>query len=188
MKKALIISFLLLICGGMVMFMPLVNKSQASEQYLRIHIRANSNLECDQDVKYLVKDEVVKYLTPKLTEAKTIENAKVMLQQNLNALSSLASEKLKSEGYDYSAKAKLATEYFPTRSYEELTLESGYYDALIIELGSAEGNNWWCVVYPPLCFSTEGEGKVVYKSYIKEIVDKIRREQWKNFLEFLPYV
>lgn len=178
MKKALIISCLLLICSGMVMFLPLVNKSsQTNDKYLRIHIRANSNLECDQDVKYLVKDEVVNFLTPKLTEAKTIDNAKLMLEENLETLSSLASAKLKSEGYNYSAKAKLNTEYFPTRSYQDLTLESGYYDALIIELGSAEGNNWWCVVYPPLCFSVQGEGEVQYKSFIKEIIDKIRREQ-----------
>ena len=178
MKKALVISFLLLMCGGMVVFLPLISKpTQASKQYLRIHIRANSNLECDQDVKYLVKDEVVEYLTPKLAQAKTIENAKAMLEENLNSLSHVASARLKSEGYSYTAKAKLNTEYFPTRSYQDLTLESGYYDALIIELGAAEGNNWWCVVYPPLCFSTQGEGEVKYKSFFKEIVDKIRREQ-----------
>ncbi len=178
MKKALIVSFLLLVCGGLVLFLPLTNKpTKASEKYLRIHIRANSNLEADQNVKYLVKDEVVSYLTPKLEDAKTIENAKEMLSENLDALSSLATAKLKSEGYGYTAKAKLNTEYFPTRSYDDLTLESGYYDALIIELGSAEGNNWWCVVYPPLCFSQKGEGDVQYKSYFKELIDKFRREQ-----------
>ena len=80
---------------------------------------------------------------------------------------------LENNGFCYKSKAKLNEEYFPTRSYGELTLTDGFYDALIIELGEAEGNNWWCVVYPPLCFiGAEGSdtNNIKYKSKLYEIV------------------
>ena len=78
----------------------------------------------------------------------------------------------KKNGFSYISKAKLAKEEFPTRKYDNLVLEQGFYDALILDLGSGEGNNWWCVVYPPLCFletSPTGEN-VVYKSKLVEII------------------
>ena len=67
---------------------------------------------------------------------------------------------------------KLNNEYFPTRAYDDLVLENGYYDALIIELGSGKGDNWWCVVYPPLCFA-DCTQKIEYKSKFLEIINKI---------------
>ena len=87
----------------------------------------------------------------------------------------MANEILRQNGFSYSSHAKLCNEYFPTRSYQDLTLDEGFYDALILELGEAKGDNWWCVVYPPLCFvsaNPTGEG-VVYKSKILHIINKI---------------
>ena len=96
----------------------------------------------------------------------TIENKK-------SALKNLADSILIDEGFEYVANVKINNEYFPTRSYQTYTLESGFYDAVIVELGSAEGNNWWCVLYPPLCFvnyTAESFAGVVYKSRILEII------------------
>lgn len=79
------------------------------------------------------------------------------------------------ERFSYRSKASVREEEFPTRVYEDLTLDAGYYDALILELGSGKGDNWWCVVYPPLCF-TGGECGYVYKSKILEIIESFKKK------------
>ena len=139
-------------------------------EYLRIHIRANSNLEAEQAVKYLVKDAVVNYLTPYIAECNTKEKAQSMLKEQLFAVQEVADSVLEKSGFDYKSNAEIRQEKFPTRKYGQLTLDAGFYDALIIELGSGEGDNWWCVVYPPLCFTGQGSA-YQYKSKIREIID-----------------
>ena len=143
-------------------------------EYLRIHIRANSNSAEDQGVKYKVRDEVVAYLTPVVAEAQTKEEAMEAVERDLIGIARVADEVLKANGYTYGARAHLRCEQFPTRVYEDLTLEAGVYDALILELGTGTGDNWWCVVYPPLCF-TSGNGNIVYKSKIAEIIKRFFR-------------
>ena len=147
----------------------------AETGFIRIHVRANSNSEGDQRVKYEVKEAVVDYLTPLIAEGETFEFAYEILKQNLENIEKIANDVLERNGYLYVSKAKLNQEYFPTRSYGEITLENGFYDALILELGSGEGDNWWCVVYPPLCFiGAEGNDykNIKYKSKLVEIVQK----------------
>ena len=139
-------------------------------EYLRIHIRANSNLCSDQEVKYKVKEKLVDYLTPILSECKTKERAEMEISNRISDIENIANEVLTTFGYSYDSKAYINQELFPTRTYENLTLESGFYDALIVELGEGKGDNWWCVVYPPLCFIGEGSG-YVYKSKIMEIIN-----------------
>ena len=177
MKKfiALIIGFI--VCVGVFagfMFIKGTENTYA-EGYLRIHIRANSNNVVDQNVKYNVKERVVDYLTPLLAEGKTFDVAYQILQDNLSNIERVANEELGLNGFNYGCRAKLNEEYFPTRSYGEYILENGYYDALILELGTGTGDNWWCVVYPPLCFiGSEGSGtkNIKYKSKLVEIVEK----------------
>ncbi|MBR2614756.1 MAG: stage II sporulation protein R [Clostridia bacterium] len=140
------------------------------KEYLRIHIRANSNLRVDQDIKMEVKDLLVEFLTPYLVDIHSKEKAISFLKSNLKKMEELTNEFLTKSGFNYSSKVLLRSEKFPTRIYGNLTLEEGIYDALIVELGSAEGNNWWCVVYPPLCFVNCGTN-YVYKSKILEIIN-----------------
>ena len=142
-------------------------------EYLRIHIRADSNEESAQKVKYKVRDEVVAYLTPLVADYQTSTQAMQSIENNLTAIERVATAALSSNGFSYGAYASVKTERFPTRVYGEYTLPSGEYSALIIELGSGKGDNWWCVVYPPLCFTATPN--VVYKSKILEIIRK-----WKN--------
>jgi len=143
-----------------------------AESFLRIHIRANSNSEIDQRVKYVVKDSLVEYLTPLLSTVNSKTQAVSVIKENLDNISKKASLILEQEGYNYSADANLASEYFPTRCYDDVVLESGKYDSLIVNLGSGSGNNWWCVVYPPLCFvATEDSSEgITYRSKILEII------------------
>ena len=145
-------------------------------EVLRIHIRANSNNQQDQQVKYKVKDAVVEFLTPNLVDCTTKTKAEEKIQSLLLQIEKISDRVLADNGYDYKSKAKINVEEFPTRVYGGLTLENGFYDALIIELGSGSGDNWWCVVYPPLCFSGEGTN-YVYKSKLKQIINDFYEKQ-----------
>lgn len=142
-----------------------------NSEYLRIHIRANSNSVIDQNIKYEIKDAVVDSLIPLLANCTTKKDAYSTLSQNLTLIENIADDILKTNNFNYTSSAKLAHEEFPTRNYQDLTLENGFYDALILELGTASGDNWWCVVYPPLCF-VNGSTKVTqFKSRIIEIIN-----------------
>ena len=158
----IVVLILLLIIGAS--FLP---TAEVEYDYLRLHIRANSNSEIDQNIKYEIKDELVEFLTPYFCNV-TSKNEAVEIVNNLKEkMSEICVEVLRKNGFNYSANVKINNEYFPTRTYSNTTLESGYYDAVIVELGSAEGDNWWCVMYPPLCFITrENQTEITFKSKI----------------------
>lgn len=143
--------------------------------YLRLHIRANSNSEIDQSVKYEIKNELVNFLTPHLCNIESKQKAIKVVESYSNVMKSLCVNLLQEKGFDYSVNIKIANEFFPTRTYSNTTLESGYYDAVIVELGEAEGDNWWCVMYPPLCFVNKNENvkQIKYKSIICEWWNKL---------------
>ena len=152
-----------------IIFCP--TNTNANSDILRIHIRANSNLEIDQNIKYKVKDAVVDALIPILSECNSKVEAEEKTKENFEYIENVANNVLKNEGFNYTSHAKLSFEEFPTRVYGEVTYESGFYDALILELGEAKGENWWCVVSPPLCF-VNGSSKVnSFKSRILEIIN-----------------
>lgn len=154
-------------------FTPLTGSSSEIE-YLRIHIRANSNSVEDQTVKYRVKEEVVDALIPLLSEIDSFKQAKTTIEQNYSLIENVANNVLKQEGFTYKSNAKIENEYFPTRSYENITLEEGYYDALILELGSGEGDNWWCIVFPAFCFTkSQKNDNIVYISRIWDIIKSV---------------
>lgn len=148
-------------------------KTFDASNYLRIHIRANSNSVEDQNVKYEVKDALVKYLTPYLSKCNTKKDATSLINRKRNELTQITNSVLQKNGFTYTGKVAVENQEFPTRVYEDLTLEKGYYDAVIVELGRATGDNWWCVVYPPMCF-TGNESGIVYKSKILEIINEFR--------------
>ncbi len=147
--------------------------AKTQSEYLRIHIRADSNDNADQGVKYLVRDEVVEYLTPLVANYPTKAQALRGLGENLEDIERVAQKVLEREGFSYGVSAELKTEYFPTRVYGEYTLPAGEYTALILRLGRGAGDNWWCVVYPPLCFAG-ADTDIVYKSKILEIIKNFK--------------
>ena len=152
-----------------LIFCPL--NTSANSEYLRIHIRANSSSEIDQAVKYEIKDAVVDALTPLLINCYTKEEASKEIEKNFEYIENIADNILEKHNFSYKSNAKLSYEEFPTRSYGDLTLEAGFYDALILELGEAKGDNWWCVVYPPLCFVNGSNNVNGFKSRILEIIN-----------------
>lgn len=173
MKKLSVIFILLIIVGGIVALGLTSFKSENSE-ILRIHIRANSNSNIDQTVKYKVKDAVVSAMLPILSECESKDEAEIKMQENFHIIESAANRVLAANGFSYTAKAKLCREEFPARAYGNVVYDAGFYDALILELGEAKGDNWWCVVYPPLCFlQTNNASEVKYTSKLAELVKQI---------------
>ena len=146
-----------------------------SANCIRIHIRANSNSEEDQAVKLKVRDAVTTYLSAKLDGCKTKRQAYIVLDKNKQELVEIANSTLKQHGFEYKTSIRLNHEHFPERVYDGYDFPEGDYDALILELGSGKGDNWWCVAFPPLCFVPSGNSgeKIVYKSWIKEMLDKL---------------
>ncbi len=170
-KIVIVVVLILLIVVG-ACFIP---QKKVEYDYLRIHIRANSNAEIDQRVKYEIKDELVEFLTPYFCNVKSKDEAIEITNGLSDKMSSLCTDLLRKNGFIYSANVKINNEYFPARTYENTTLEAGYYDAVIVELGEASGDNWWCVMYPPLCFVNKNENsiQIKYKSKIAEWIDEL---------------
>lgn len=141
------------------------------DNFLRLHIRANSNEPPDREAKLLVRDKTVEFLAPVLKNAKNADEAEKLISGCSNSLKKVAENVLSENGFSYSAKIKTGRERFPLRTYGELALPSGIYRCVIIELGEAAGDNWWCVCFPPLCFIGDGDagsGDIEYKSLIGE--------------------
>lgn len=174
MKKFLTAAFIVaLLLAAIALGMGAQTTAQAKNDYLRIHVRANSNEQIDQSVKYKVKDEIVKYITPRIGECTDKPAAMRVISGMLEELEEVADNTLSANGFNYKSRASVRAEEFPTRVYGDLTLDEGVYDALIIELGSGTGDNWWCVIYPPLCF-TSATTDVEYRSIIYDIINKFK--------------
>ncbi len=174
MKKLIAVIIAVFAVIGTVALVKNMESTQANTDYLRIHVRANSNSQTDQSVKYVVKDEVVRFITPYAAQCTDKDKAMDIIGDILPEIEEVCDRVLKSRGFNYKSKASVRAEEFPTRVYGDLTLENGIYDALIIELGSGSGDNWWCVIYPPLCF-TSGTADVKYRSVILDIINKFKK-------------
>lgn len=125
--------------------------SNISNNFLRLHIVANSDSTEDQMLKYQIRDSVIEYLQPLFNNVQSKEEALAVLQDNVNNLQDLCYEIAHGMGYDYSISVSVGNYYFPTKEYSKITLPEGLYDALKIEIGESNGQNWWCVMFPSLC-------------------------------------
>jgi stage II sporulation protein R len=150
-----------------------VGCGEKTNSVVRIHIRANSNSEEDQSIKLLVRDSIINCITPMIAECESSDDVKYMLSCNIDLIESIADNVLSNNGFDYHSDASINYEYFPSRSYDGEVFPADYYDALIVELGTGKGDNWWCVAYPPLCFVGDDVGTncVKYKSKLLELIN-----------------
>ncbi len=144
-------------------------KSEISENILRLHIIANSNSEYDQALKIKVRDEIVKQASSLFSNSLSIEETKEIAKSSLDLFEEIALNTLKSENCSDTVHAEIGNFSFPTKSYGSVVLPSGSYDAVRIVIGEGKGENWWCVMYPPLCL-VDGvvEMKPESKAYLKE--------------------
>lgn len=124
-----------------------------SEKILRFHVLANSDSGEDQALKLKVRDAVGAYLSEPLKEAASLSESEKIVEENIPEIEQTAGEVIRAEGYDYEVSASLETCMFPEKTYGDYTFPAGEYEALRLVIGEGEGHNWWCVMYPNLCFS-----------------------------------
>lgn len=133
-------------------------QNEIASGVVRLHIVANSDEAGDQRVKLMVRDEIIREFSAVLSQAQSPSDAEHIVSENLGRAAETANRVLAENGYSYRAQASLGEAHFPVKHYENITLPPGNYRALRIVLGSGTGQNWWCVMYPPLCFSGSVEG------------------------------
>jgi len=143
-----------------------------AQQLIRFHVRANSDSDSDQLLKLMVKDSVITYLEPKLSQSGSIDETRQILNSNMGIIHDLAIQTLVANGSDDSVKVYFEESYFPMKTYGDITLPPGDYEAFRIDIGESEGKNWWCVLYPPLCFvdATHGSLPDASKDKLKNIL------------------
>ena len=141
----------------MVAVFPTEEDYKVYEDTLRLHILANSDSRVDQDLKIGVRDLILEKLGGELEGEEAIESALEITEEILTEIKDMADEFLNESGVDYSAVVTLAKEWYETRDYKDFTLPRGYYSSLVISLGDGEGQNWWCVLFPPMCTDLASE-------------------------------
>ena len=124
---------------------------QLPENIVRLHVLANSDSAEDQALKLQVRDHILKQVSPLMKGVSNKEEALEKLQASLGELQQAAEEKIRQQGYSYSVRVETEQVYFPTRTYGDVTLPAGKYDALRVVIGKGEGQNWWCMLFPALC-------------------------------------
>ena len=123
-----------------------------SAKVVRFHVLANSDSEADQTLKLAVRDRVLREYGELLENCENKEETLAALEQAKQKICETAMQEVQEQGYDYPVRVSLVREEFPFKKYDELIFPAGIYDALRIEIGKAEGQNWWCVLYPQMCF------------------------------------
>ena len=131
-----------------------------SESVFRLHVIANSNSEEDQNLKYIVRDALISYMNNISKDASSKEEAISIARSHKDDFYNIAIDTIKDNGFDYDVKISIGNFSFPTKKYGDISLPAGYYDALKVEIGNASGENWWCVMFPPLCFVDVSSGVV----------------------------
>ncbi len=139
-------------------------QNEIASSVVRLHIVANSDSDGDQAVKLKVRDAIIAEFSDCLQTAQSPAQAEQIMQDNLSRIEAVANRVLKENGYSYQAQASIGETHFPVKHYENITLPPGNYRALRIVLGNGAGQNWWCVMYPPLCFSGSIEGSASQES------------------------
>jgi len=150
-----------------------VNKGLA-ENLIRFHVIANSDSEEDQQLKRSVRDRVIEYMKVQLKDSGSLEHTKHIISNNLSNIVSIAEEAIADAGKNYKVKAELGSYPFPTKAYGDIVLPAGNYQALRVVIGKGEGANWWCVLFPPLCFvdATHGTVPDSVKNSLKNVLDE----------------
>ena len=135
-----------------------------SDSVLRLHVIANSNSDEDQALKYAVRDELIEYMNSICLNISTKEEAVNLVTQNLDSFQKIAEDVIKQNGFNYNVNLEVGNFDFPSKKYGDISLPAGFYDALKVKIGNASGKNWWCVMFPSLCFVDVTNGIVPEES------------------------
>jgi len=155
-----------------------VSTEDISGKLIRFHVIANSDSEKDQSLKLKVRDKVLEYVQPLLKDSKSIEESREILNKENEKILDIARVVIKENGYDYSVESTLGKENFPVKTYGNITLPQGEYEAYRIIIGTGEGQNWWCVMFPPICFVDITKGEVAYEETEEEMKKVLDDEEF----------
>lgn len=148
-----------------------------SDSVFRLHVIANSDSNEDQSLKYKVRDNLLKYMNNICSDCSSKQEAIDLVTEHQEEFKQVALDTIKKEGYSYNVKINIGNFEFPTKQYGDISLPAGYYDALRVEIGEAKGRNWWCVMFPSLCFIDVSSG----------IVPEESKEELQNILSDEEY-
>ena len=152
-KKILIILLTLALLIGLLAVLPVHSESNVYDSVLRLHVIANSDSDEDQALKLLVRDAVLHEAESLLQNISDRKNAEIIISQNTEHLRLTAEKAVRENGFSYPVSISLGKENYPTKIYESCAFPAGEYTSLQIFIGNASGQNWWCVLFPPLCLS-----------------------------------
>ena len=153
MRYILNFSVSVLICALVLAVVPTGGEENVYDDVIRLHVIANSDSEEDQAMKLKVRDALIAHAAVLLEDCPTREDAEARFAASLDEIERVAADIVAAEGFGYPVKAELGKENYPTLDYGELSLPAGSYASLRVKIGSGEGKNWWCVLFPPLCTS-----------------------------------
>lgn len=165
MKKKLNFIFILTILVFIYIALLSFNYSKAissnlSDSVFRLHIIANSDSSADQELKLKVRDKIIEYMNTLTSNSSDKKDVISIVNNHLDSFKEIALNTIKENGYNYDVNIEIGNFHFPTKSYGDISFPAGNYDALKIEIGDAIGQNWWCVLFPPLCFVNSSTGLV----------------------------
>ena len=165
MKKKLNFIFILTILVFIYIALLSFNYSKAissnlSDSVFRLHIIANSDSSADQELKLKVRDKIIEYMNTLTSNSSDKKDVISIVNNHLDSFKEIALNTIKENGYNYDVNIEIGNFHFPTKSYGDISFPAGNYDALKIEIGDAIGQNWWCVLFPPLCFVNSSTGVV----------------------------
>ena len=151
--------------------------SDISNSVFRLHVIANSDSDEDQNLKYLVRDELIKYMNSICENISSKEEAIKIAKENTDEFYNIAKKVINNNGFNYDVNIDIGNFSFPTKTYGDISLPSGFYDALKVEIGTSSGQNWWCVMFPSLCFVDISEGVVPEESK-QNLQDNMEEENY----------
>lgn len=180
-KNSLILLFLLFLYISICAF-SYVNavSNNIEESFFRLHVIANSDSTEDQNLKYIVRDNLINYMNNLCKDITSKEDAINLAKLHTSDFQQIAENTIKENGFSYDVCVEIGNFSFPTKEYGDISLPSGYYDALRVKIGEAKGQNWWCVMFPPLCFVNVSSGIVPDES--KELIKQELNEEEYSIL------
>ena len=177
-KMVIILSFLLFLYTTICAFSYAQTVStDIANSVFRLHVIANSDSKEDQELKYKVRDSLINYMNSICANCENKQDAINLVTEHKDDFKQIALDTIKDNGYPYDVNISIGNFSFPTKDYGDISLPAGFYDALRVEIGEAKGQNWWCVMFPPLCFVDVSSGVVPEESK-EELEDNLSEEEY----------
>ncbi len=174
MKKIIFIILLLII--SIFIYINVNAEVLIPNSAIRVRVVPNSNSVIDQNMKEKVKNYVSNYMSIKLNGITDVDKARDIISNNTNELNKNIKKMFKDNNYDMNFKINFGINHFPNKVYKGVVYKEGNYESLVVYIGKSQGDNWWCVLFPPLCLLEADKnetGEVEYRSFVRDMIDKI---------------